>query len=329
MENFITSYGLPFHDFQELLKQTGGVVAGSSALALYLKQEGIDAEWAPNDMDIFVRRPCPCDQCNPFVQFIKKYGFKNTGKFDCITIAAENARAYYSSMGDISNVASYMNDDGKEVQVISLRSDSKLKDYITDHFDLSICATWWDADGFHTVDSESTKRKIMYRMNKPSDLDYLETKIQSRIEKYLLRGFRFDMEVISAAEAVVSAAVDHSKISAYDMMTLEDIPLSDFLLLSPSNIVIKVREQYYAFDRKTLINYMVGKRAHINDWVEIFETPFRQYLSSTNMSLLRSDVFRIYELCDESSVPFRGGMISIYDVKAFTVKMWIEAGIRG
>ena len=321
MENFITSYGLPFHDFQELLKKTGAVVAGSAALALYLKQEGIDAGFIPNDMDIFVRRPCPCDQCNPLVQFVRLHGFKKTGKFDCNTIAAENARAYYSSMGGIRNVVSYMNDDGKEVQVISLSSDGDIKDYITDHFDLSICATWWDGEEFHTIDSESTKRKIMYRMTKPSDLDYLETKIQSRVEKYLLRGFRFDNEV-SAAEAV---GVDYSKISAYDMMTLEDIPLSDFLLKSPSNIVIKVREQYYAFDRKMLIDYMVGKRAYVNDWVEIFETPYRQYLSSANMSLLKSDVFRIYELCDESSVPFRGGMVSIYDVKAFTVKMWIDA----
>ena len=337
MENFITSYGLPFHDFQELLKKTGAVIAGSSALALYLEQEGIDPGFVPNDMDIFVRRPCPCDQCNPLVQFIKKYGFKNTGKFDCNVIVAENARAYYSSMGDISNVASYMNGDGKEVQVISLRSDGDIKDYITDHFDLSMCATWWNGDGFHTIDSDFTKRKIMYRMTKPSDLDYVETKIQSRIEKYLLRGFRFDREVTdaasssasSAAASAAEAAVDYSKISAYDMMTLEDVPLSDFLLRSPSNIVIKVREQYYAFDRKMLIGYMLGKRAYVNDWVEIFETPFRQYLSSTNMSLLRSDVFRIYELGNESSVPFRGGMISIYDVKAFTVKMWIDAGISG
>ena len=320
MESFITSYGLPFHDFQELLKKTGAVVAGSAALALYLQQEGIDAGFIPNDMDIFVRRPCPCDQCNPLVQFVRLHGFKKTDKFDCNTIAAENARAYYSSMGGIRNVVSYMNDDGKEVQVISLSSDGDIKDYITDHFDLSICATWWDGEGFHTVDSESTKRKIMYRMTKPSDLDYLETKIQSRVEKYLLRGFRFDNEVSAAA-----AVIDYSKISAYDMMTLEDIPLSDFLLRSPSNIVIKVREQYYAFDRKMLIDYMVGKRAYVNDWVEIFETPYRQYLSGANMNLIRSDVFRIYELCDESSVPFRGGMVSIYDVKAFTVKMWIEA----
>ena len=129
-------------------------------------------------------------------------------------------------------------------------------------------------------------------------------------------------EDLAVPEAV---AVDYSKISAYDMMTLEDIPLSDFLLRSPSNIVIKVREQYYAFDRKMLVDYMVGKRVFVSDWVEIFETPYRQYLSGANMNLIRSDVFRIYELCDESSVPFRGGMVSIYDVKAFTVKMWIEA----
>jgi len=324
MENFITSYGLPFHDFQELLKSEGAVIAGSSALALYLEQEGIDAGFIPNDMDIFVRRPCPCDQCNPLVQFVRKHGFKKTDKFDCNVIAAENARAYYSSMGDIRNVVSYMNDDGKEVQVISLNSEGHIKDYIIDHFDLSMCATWWDGDGFYTVDSESTKRKIMYRMTKPSDLDYVETKIQARIEKYLMRGFRFDNDGVDTD----MEEVDYSKISVYDMMTLEDIPLTVFLLISHSNIVLKVREQYYGFDRKTLVDYMVGKRVQVSDWVEIFETPYRQYISSANMNLVKSDVFRIYKLCDESSVPFRGGMVSIYDVKAFTIKMWIDAGIR-
>jgi hypothetical protein len=122
--------------------------------------------------------------------------------------------------------------------------------------------------------------------------------------------------------------VDYSKISVYDMMTLEDIPLTVFLLISHSNIVLKVREQYYGFDRKTLVDYMLGKRVFVSDWVEIFETPYRQYISSANMNLVKSDVFRIYKLCDESSVPFRGGMVSIYDVKAFTIKMWIDAGIR-
>jgi hypothetical protein len=77
-----------------------------------------------------------------------------------------------------------------------------------------------------------------------------------------------------------------------------------------------------------LVDYMLRRRAFVTDWEVIFETPYRQYISSAKMGLLKSDVFRIYELCDENSVPFRGGMVSIYDVKAFTIKMWIDAGIR-
>ena len=324
MENFITSYGLPFHDFQELLRNTRAVIAGSSALTLYLKQEGIDAGFVPNDLDLFIRPECPCDKCNPLVQFVRKHGFEKTDKFDH---ALENARAYYSSMGGIKNVVSYMNGDGKEVQIISLEPEGDIKDYITGHFDLSICATWWDGDKFHTVDPELTKRKIMYRLNEPvikSDISYAESKVEGRIEKYILRGFR----IISNRRAVVDEREvlrNYSNISAYDMMSLEEIPLADFLLKSPSNIILKVREQYYAFDRKTLIKYMASKRAFVNDWIGyIFETPYRQYISAANMSLVDHEMFRIYELCDESSVPVARGMASIYDVKAFSVRTWLD-----
>ena len=332
MESFITSYGLPFHDFQELLRNTGAVIAGSSALALYFKQEGIDPGFVPNDLDIFIRRECPCDQCNPLVKFVRKHGFEKTDKFDRFAIAAENARAYYLSMGGIKNVVSYINGDQKEVQIISLEPKGDVKDYITGHFDLSICATWWDGDKFHTIDSELTKRKIMYRLTEPdmkSDMGYAESKVEGRIDKYILRGFR----IIPNRRAVIDEREvlrNYSNISAYDMMTLEDIPLADFLLKSPSNIILKVKEQYFAFNRKTLIDYMTQKRTFINDWVGyIFETPFRQYLSAANMGLVNYEMFRIYELCDESSVPVARGMVSIYDVKAFSVRTWLNTGIVG
>jgi hypothetical protein len=42
MESFLESYHLEFTVIQELMIQTGSLVAGSAALALYLKQEGID-----------------------------------------------------------------------------------------------------------------------------------------------------------------------------------------------------------------------------------------------------------------------------------------------
>lgn len=99
---------------------------------------------------------------------------------------------------------------------------------------------------------------------------------------------------------------DCSNVPTYDILSLEDVSLSDFMVKSPDNIVLKVGSQFYAFDRRVLIDYMCSKRVFLNDRIGyIFETPHRQYLSSVKMSLLYCDVFRIYELYDESRVPFR------------------------
>ena len=79
MEEFITSYGLPFHDFQELLKRINGLVTGSAALAMYLKQEGIDPGFVPNDIDIFIQERGISSVCNVLVRFLRKYGFRPMG----------------------------------------------------------------------------------------------------------------------------------------------------------------------------------------------------------------------------------------------------------
>ncbi|NDB85682.1 MAG: hypothetical protein EB127_23720, partial [Alphaproteobacteria bacterium] len=54
MESLLTSYALPFEGFRTLVTQQNALVAGSTALALYLKQEGIDPGFEPNDLDIWV-----------------------------------------------------------------------------------------------------------------------------------------------------------------------------------------------------------------------------------------------------------------------------------
>ena len=54
MEEFLDSYELPFHAFRTLVTENNALVAGSAALALYLKQEGVDPGFEPNDLDIWV-----------------------------------------------------------------------------------------------------------------------------------------------------------------------------------------------------------------------------------------------------------------------------------
>ena len=224
MEEFITSYGLPFHDFQELLKRINGVVTGSAALATYLKQEGIDPGFVPNDIDIFIQERGISSVCNVLVQFLRKYGFRPMGilnahwppaaePFEDINCGAlphklpvsndqrskKNdefdgeiggvSRSYYSEMNGIVSVDSYTNEAGKEIQIISLRpEEERIEDYICTQFDLSICATWWDSERFHTLNPSLTKRKLMYYIDKPLVL-LVDIKVDVRIEKYLLRGF--------------------------------------------------------------------------------------------------------------------------------------------
>lgn len=166
--------------------------------------------------------------------------------------------------------------------------------------------------------------------------DYLYFKIKHGIDNHaspLRRGVLItnkDPAVLITNKDPVVAQIDdfkdYSNISVYDLISLEDIPLVDFILKSPSNIVLKSREQYYGFDRSVLVDYMDGKRVFINDWFGyILETPFRQYLSDVDMRLVCEDRFRIFELYDETSVPFRDGAVSIYNVRPFGVVQCLDA----
>lgn len=194
MEELITSYGLPFHDFQKLLKRIDGVVTGSAALAMYLKQEEIDSGFVPNDIDIFVQERGDYSVCSELTQFLRKYGFKKSDKFD----VEEGGRSYYPELNDILTVDSYMNEAGKEIQIICLNTMAeRIEDYICTQFDLSICATWWDSEQFHTLNPSLTKRKMMYRIDKPLVL-LIDSKLDVRIEKYLLRGFTLVDDTVAA-----------------------------------------------------------------------------------------------------------------------------------
>ena len=162
--------------------------------------------------------------------------------------------------------------------------------------------------------------------------DYLYFKLKHGIDNHaspLRHGVLItnkDSATTGGAHPQIDDFKDYSNISVYDLISLEDISLVDFIVKSPSNIVLKSREQYYGFDRTVLVDYMDGKRVFINDWFGyILETPFRQYLSDVDMRLVCEDRFRIFELYDETSVPFRDGAVSIYNVRPFGVVQCLDA----
>lgn len=53
MDAFVTSYGLDYVRFRELISANDVLMAGSSALSLYLQQLTGDSVFEPNDIDIW------------------------------------------------------------------------------------------------------------------------------------------------------------------------------------------------------------------------------------------------------------------------------------
>lgn len=157
--------------------------------------------------------------------------------------------------------------------------------------------------------------------------DYLDYKVNKLSKDWSSR--MKNGVIITNKDAVVNVPddyIDYSNTQIYDMLSLEDISLSEFIAKSIDNIVIKIGEQFYAFDRKVFIDYMKSKRVWLNDCIGyIFETPYRQFISSGEMALVSSNVYRIYELYDESRMAFRDGMVSLYDIKPYAVIQCLDA----
>jgi hypothetical protein len=156
--------------------------------------------------------------------------------------------------------------------------------------------------------------------------DFNVKQFEEEWKSELRRGVLFTNK--NSTELLPAHFHDCSNVPTFDILSLEDVSLSDFMVKSPDNIVLKIGSQFYAFDRRVLIDYMSSKRVFVNDRIGyIFETPHRQYLSSVKMSLLYYDLFRIYELYDESRVPLGSGTVSVYNVRTFGVVQCLDAMI--
>jgi len=192
MESLISSYGIPFYQFQKACIEYNAVVAGSSALYSYLKQENIDPGFEPNDIDIFLpsrmyRNDRPGRPLSiPSDEF--SYTLLTNGFVENIRI---NSGDYYDNINSIASVITYTNSSGKNIQIISINYNGPLTSYISEQFDISVCISWWNAsiNKFETLCPALTLRKEMYitrndAMSKLQNLLMAPHNYQGRISKY-------------------------------------------------------------------------------------------------------------------------------------------------
>jgi len=322
MEPFLTSYGLPYAPFRDLLLSTKAMVAGSSALALYLKQEGVEVGFQPNDMDIFVG-----GSADPLevIAFLEEHGYKQPlgGLPDC---------AFYA-ISHILDIVWLENAAHHNIQVIHVDTDSLLE-YIAEQFDLSCCITWWDAERnvFETLYPNDTLRMDMFISNRDTFEEYCADTLRNtfRIHKYFSRGFRLHLLQTGPTALVqrdhryelYTRVLPFNAAVAFDIWQHEDVSCRDFLVRSPFHILLKVAEQFYAFHRENLYSFASTHRTHVPFLGYVFRTPHNQSISYEALqSLLYAD-YSVYELHVGATVENRA--VSLFHVYCYTVSDWFR-----
>lgn len=338
MDNLIEPYGIDFAKFKSIITSTGAIVAGSFALAGYLKQEGIEPGYEPGDIDIFVYDKVSgcgserCDRCRDLIstknskdiiQLLIEHDFKDSGKFSDLTDMNDS---YYGSMNAINKVYSYVNESGKEVQIVSISRENVLKHIQTD-FDLSICVSWWDSNHntFMTYDGAKTCKKQMYCTH-----DIAEDKTLTRIEKYKSRGFTLgDKPCPHKSARDERDRLDvFGDLEASDIILLDEVKIKEYLAASDWNMVLKIKEKYYAFDRRHLFKTMQNNLIHAKDYIEdFFETPLKHAVTKYVLDLIPYSDYSIFELISPINIKYgynNKNSCNVYTAKCYTIKDWAD-----
>lgn len=353
MDSMLSTYGIDAAAFTSQIQATRAAVAGSFALAGYLQQRGIEPGFEPADMDIFLPgRAVQAlnDDGSPvqptawrihalegWAAFLSTQGFTENNKFGKSAASAghhstntASAGEYSKTIAKLQRVVSFDNGAGKEIQIIVVNTYDIVRHMITE-FDLSCCVTWWmgDTAGFHAYASQ-TKEKKMFLMHDPRT-DAEKTKMEGRIKKYEARGFTFIRPICPhrtrADKRECLADTKFDDLKACDIFTMDDIPIRDWLAASDWNIVLKAGEQFYAFDRKPLMELMAKHQTSIDGRIGVlYDTPLNQSITTTAYWGLRYSDYSIYELKPAYTVTVGQKIKSIYTLTGFTTKAWGGGG---
>jgi hypothetical protein len=323
MESLISSYGLDFPAFRDLLSTTNSLVAGSAALYAYFQEHGVDPGFVPGDLDIWIEDTRDLIALHGayeqrgnlyrFSNFLLQQGYNVSSKFQT------KHGGDYDQVQHITQIFSFINRQQKEIQLIMI-TQKNIRDYIEKYFDLSPCVTWWNAleNRMKTLSTETLQHK-MYVMPQlevgPREL--------ARIQKYEARGFKLQEKPCPAA-LEADTRVNMNMLAgqkAFDVIAYEEVDAYEFLNESSYHILLQVCDQLQAFHRTTLYDYMKERTTAVPGMGLVVDTPHRQSLPSEILNIMPYSDYSIYEL-----VPFftENGK-SIYTVQCYTIDQWLHS----
>jgi hypothetical protein len=343
MESFIQTYDIDFKQFQEVIINTESLVTGSAALALYFKQEGVEYNFVPSDIDIYVKGH---DNKDAMVTFLQSTGYIRGPKFndlDDITLPVSD----YGNMAGIACILSYINrNTGKEIQLIVIENETDIHGFIKYQFDLSCCVTWWNAEmnQFFTIDKEHTLKKKLYFNIIYLEMKYedqcLDERVLARFHKYIERGFTYVKaplypmtlnETDTKTDIYMCKPNKLTGTTAFDTWAYEDVDCCTFIAESAWNIVLCLGDQYFAFHRNNLFKYMKEHSIRVEHIGVVYTTPYKQTFLDEGMYMLCYEDYTVYELVPEyttMSREYNPVQVSMYTVKCYTVAQW-TSGVPG
>src|SRR3990167_220315 len=179
MARFVSHFNINYDLLSEYLRSTGAIIAGSSILQLFLKEEFQDA-----DLDIYVP-----------VQHI------NIWKTNLLNLGFEERSAYYSTpyrqsflfQNGIKQVVTFkhpnIEDEKKHVQLMSVRKKTSPVEVVKT-FDLSFCQCWYDGTNFYANHQDGISKRMGYLAYNYAERLFDGSWIMNkRVVKYHNRGF--------------------------------------------------------------------------------------------------------------------------------------------
>ena len=309
MEALITSYNLDFKSFNDLLIKHKAIIAGSSVLSVYLKEQSspdqkskeqsspdLKDTFEANDIDIWI--PCgkSLNQFLPIYKELFKYFTKIGYDDDEINVnEVTNEKTTYSNLptgrASIVKVIEFHNEEYKRIQFVFVNMPPEL--FVKNTFDLSICMTWYDPKTkvIKTFDEYYTKEMKMY-INYDKEIKDLHPKNQERIEKYKARGFTLipkPLPVILQRDHRVFTK--EFKFEASDVICLGEVNVCEYLKESKKHIIIKVAQSYYAYNRDELVKEL-GKFIVRNYTL----TPVKQAINIEDINAFKYDDYSFYDI---------------------------------
>lgn len=334
MDALLTHYSLESEPFLQLLARPNVLLTGSSALSLYLQENGVEPGFEPNDIDIYVAMPHAV-QNGTFMSFLQNadlgvlFRYLLTRGYNSIANGSEEIKEY-DELPERAITLTLARED-RRIQLVALRCEN-LVEYLCANSDLSACMTWWNAAQGRCENAypEWTLRRAMRRMNYGPQIHPVH---QARIEKYEARGFVLESE--PSAIQCLDPRLEVGALEgcqAYDVIGLEHVDAADWLRASPWNILVRVLDAFQAFDRRALYRCMADKSTTIPHYTTVYDTPHHQSLCEEALDYLLYGDWSVYELHHAHTITYgyaNDRQKSVYQLICSTVHQYVmgESGV--